>query len=296
MDRLDTMQAFTRIVERRSFTQAAQDLSISRSTLTEAIKAMEARLGVRLLQRTTRSVTPTQEGEAYYHRCLSILAQVEEADTLAADSPRGVLKVDVHGTLARHFLLPGLPAFLEANPELDIVLSEGDRLVDLVGEGVDCVLRVGILQDSDMVARQVALLDEVTVASPDYLARHGTPQSPAALAGHVIVGFHSSRVGHTLPLELMEEGEAHYVVLPAHVTVTGADTYRAAALQGLGIAQLPRYHVAQALSEGRLVELLPDTPPAGSPVSLLYPSNRQLSPRVRVFMDWVAAVFEEHEP
>lgn len=294
MDRLDTMHAFTRIVERRSFTHAAQDLSVSRSTLTEAIKALEARLGVRLLQRTTRSVHPTRDGDAYYHQCVSILAQVEQAEGALGDAkPQGKLRVDVHGTLARHFIMPQLPVFLDAYPGLDIHMSEGDRLVDLVGEGIDCALRVGNPQDSDMHARLITTLDEVTVASPNYLAKHGTPHSLAELGGHTMVGFHSSRAGQALPLEFTDRDKIEYVTLPANVTTSAAESYYAAARLGLGIIQVPRYHAEDDLQTGRLIEVLPTNPPTGSPVSILYPSNRQLSPRVRVFIDWVVGVFNE---
>ena len=284
MDRLDTMHAFTRIVERRSFTHAAQDLSISRSTLTEAIKTLEARLGVRLLQRTTRSVHPTRDGDAYYHRCLSILAQVEEAEgALVNAKPKGVLRVDVHGTLARHFILPKLPAFLNTYPALELHMSEGDRLVDLVGEGIDCALRVGMPQDSDMHSRRITTLDEVTVASPGYLAKYGMLHSVAELGGHTMVGFHSSRAGQTLPLEFTNGGKVEYVTLPANVTTSAAESYYAAARLGLGIIQVPRYHAEDDLRTGQLIEVLPSSPPTGSPVSILYPSNPVILPRASIY-------------
>jgi DNA-binding transcriptional LysR family regulator len=199
--------------------------------------------------------------------------------------------VDVHGTLARHFLLPALPAFLAEYPDLKLHLGEGDRLVDLVREGVDCVLRVGDLRDSAMVGRRIAMLREVTCASPAYLARHGTPASLEELAGHVAVGFVSSATGTTIPLEFMVDGAPRNLTLPATVTVTGAETYVAAARLGLGLIQVPRYHVERELESGALVELLPATPPSPTPVSLLYPRSRQLSPRVRVFIDWLTREF-----
>ena len=292
MDRLDVMRLFTRIVERHSFTAAAQDMEIPRSTATQAIKQLEARLGARLLQRTTRHVRPTLDGEAYYRRCVAILGEVEDADAAFSDAkPRGQLRVDVHGTLARHFVLPALPAFLAEYPDLKLHLGEGDRLVDLVREGIDCVLRVGDLQDSSMVGRRVALLEEVTCASPAYLARHGTPASVDELAGHVAVGFVSSATGVVIPLEFMIDGAPRNITIPATVTVAGAESYVAAARLGLGLIQVPRYHVEGDLAEGSLVELLTGTPPSPTPVSLLYPRSRQLSPRVRVFIDWLTREF-----
>src|SRR5271163_5282002 len=185
MDRFDAMRVFTRVVERRSFTLAAEDLGLPRSTVTDAVKQLEARLGVRLLQRTTRHVSPTLDGEAYHRRCLALIADLEDAEAAFGDAkPRGLLRVDVHGTLARHFVLPALPAFLAEYPDLQLQMSEGDRLVDLVREGIDCVLRVGDLQDGAMIGRRVAMLTEVTCASPGYLARYGVPATLADLEGH----------------------------------------------------------------------------------------------------------------
>jgi DNA-binding transcriptional LysR family regulator len=288
MDRLEVMRLFTRIVERQSFTQAAQDLELPRSTATQAIKELEKRLGVRLLQRTTRHVRSTLDGEAFYKRCVAILGEVEDAEAVFSNAkPRGLLRVDVHGTLARHFVLPALPAFLAEFPDLQLHLGEGDRLVDLVREGVDCVLRVGDLKDSAMVARRVALLEEVTCASPDYLARYGMPATVDDLEGHCAIGFMSSATGTTLPLEFLINGEPRNVVLPAMLTVAAAETYVAAARLGLGLIQVPRYHIAADLEAGTLVKVLAEYPPAPTPVSLLYPHSRQLSPRVRVFIDWL---------
>ena len=288
MDRLDVMRLFTRIVERQSFTLAAQDLELPRSTATQAIKALEQRLGARLLQRTTRHVRATLDGEAYYRRCVAILGEVEDADAAFSDAkPRGLLRVDVHGTLARHFVLPALPAFLAEYPDLQLHIGEGDRLVDLVREGIDCVLRVGDLKDSAMVGRRVALLEEVTCASPEYLTRHGVPAGVDQLEGHRAIGFMSSATGTTLPLEFTINGSLRHVALPATVTVAAAETYVATAKLGLGLIQVPRYHVDADLAAGSLVEVLPDFPPSPTPVSLLYPHSRQLSPRVRVFIDWM---------
>ena len=296
MDRLEVMRLFTRIVERHSFTLAAQDLELPRSTATQAIKELEARLGVRLLQRTTRHVRSTLDGEAYYRRCIDILGEIEEAEGAFKDAkPRGLLRVDVHGTLARHFLLPALPDFLAQYPDLQLHLSEGDRLVDLVREGIDCVLRVGDLQDSAMIGRRVALLPEVTCASPAYLARHGMPASIDELDGHLAIGFLSSATGATLPLEFTVDGALRNVILPATLCVAAAESYIAAARLGLGLIQAPRYHLAADLRAGTLVEVLPQWPPSSTPVSLLYPHRRQLSPRVRVFIDWIAREFARHE-
>jgi DNA-binding transcriptional LysR family regulator len=286
------MRIFSRVVERRSFTLAAEDTGVPRSTVTDAVKQLEARLGVRLLQRTTRQVSPTLDGFAYYQRCLSILADIEEAEgAFAGAKPKGLLRVDVHGTLARHFMLPGLPAFLETFPDIEFYMSEGDRLVDLVREGIDCVLRAGVPPASDMVARRVAMLKEITLASPSYLKRHGMPSHPEALHGHKIVGFHSTATGGLLPLEFIVDGAVRNIALPAAVSVNAAESYLCAARLGLGLIQIPRYHAEEDLAAGTLVQVLPAFPLTETPVSVLYPRNRQLSPRVRVFIDWLARIF-----
>jgi len=294
VDRFEAMRLFVRIVERRSFTQAAADLDLPRSTATEAVQQLEARLGARLLQRTTRQVSPTLDGEAYYRRCLRLLDDLDDAESAFRQrTPRGLLRVDVQGALARRFVLPGLPDFLAAYPGLKIQLTEGDRLVDLVREGVDCVLRMGDLADSAMVARRVALLPEVTCAAPAYLARFGTPHAPDDLAGHRMVGFLQAASGRPYPLEVTEGGKVRAVPVAADVTVNSAENTVALGLLGLGLIQVPRYRVEDCLADGRLVEVLADYPPTPTPVSLLYPRSRQLSPRVRVFIDWAARRFSD---
>ena len=292
MDRFDGMRVFTRVVERRSFTLAAEDLGLPRSTVTDAVKQLEARLGVRLLERTTRQVNPTLDGEAHYRRCLTLIADLEEAEAaFGGAKPKGLLRVDVHGTLARHFVMPLLPDFLAEYPGIELYMSEGDRLVDLIREGIDCVLRVGDLGDSDMIARRVAMLEEVTCAAPAYIDRYGQPKSVADLDGHLMVGFHSSGSGALLPLEFTVDGMLREMTLRATVSVNGAESLVAAARLGLGLIQVPRYHIEHDLKRGTLAVVLPDWPPSPTPVSLLYPRNRQLSPRVRVFIDWMTRAF-----
>ncbi|SMF47269.1 DNA-binding transcriptional regulator, LysR family [Xaviernesmea oryzae] len=295
MDRFDAMHVFTRVVDRRSFTLAAEDTGLPRSTVSDAVKELEARLGVRLLLRTTRHVSPTLDGEAYYQRCLSILADIEDAEgAFAGVKPKGLLRVDVHGTLARHFVLPNLPSFLETYPEIEFYMSEGDRLVDLVREGIDCVLRVGTLQDSDLIARRVAMLDEVTLASPTYIEKFGLPGHPEKLDGHRMVGFRATGSTVALPLEFTVNGTVRNIAIPATVTVNAAESYIATARLGLGLIQIPRYHATNDLAAGTLVEVLSAFPPTRTPVSLLYPRNRQLSPRVRVFIDWLVKIFADN--
>src|ERR1700716_4219717 len=254
MDRFDAMRVFTRVVERRSFTLAAEDLDLPRSTVTDAIKQLEARLGVRLLERTTRQVNPTLDGEAYHRRCLSLIADLEEAEAaFGGAKPKGLLRVDVHGRLARHFVMPRLPDFLAEYPAIELYISEGDRLVDLIREGIDCVLGGGDVQDSDMIARRVAMLEEITCAGPAYIDRFGQPASVDALDGHIMIGFHSSGAGALLPLEFVVDGTVREVKLRTTVSVNGAESLVAAARLGLGLIQVPRYHVEGDLKRGTAV-------------------------------------------
>lgn len=292
MDRLDAMRLFTRVVDRRSFTQAAHDLDLPRSTATQVIQQLETRLGVRLLQRTTRTVRPTLDGEAYYRRCLAILDDIEDAEgAFLGAVPRGMLRIEVQGTIARHFLLPGIPHFLDQHPGIEISMSESDRWVDIVREGVDCVLRYGALPDSDLVARTVTMLDRITVAAPAYLARHGTPETPADLARHQAVSLRSLTTGALTPFEFVHPHGVERIEVASPFSVTGTESYRDAVLLGLGLAQMPVFHIERDLAEGRLVRVLAEHPLPSAPISILYPRSRQLSPRVRLFIDWAVQRF-----
>lgn len=293
MDRFEEMRVFVRIAERQSFTRAADDLQIPRATVTTLMKRMEQRLGARLLERTTRTVRLTPDGEAYYGRCVRLIADMEEAEGSFSNlAPKGLLRVNLQGTLARYFIVPALPAFLARFPDIELMIGEDDRYVDLVREGIDCVLRAGNLQDSSMVGRRVALLPQVTVASPAYLAAYGEPADPAALSTHRAVNYVSSATGKPVPLEFSVDGREVAMVLPSAVSVSGVELYTGSALAGLGIVQVPQYRVADELAAGRLRIILADFPPPPMTVSVLYPQNRQLSSRVRVFAQWLREIFD----
>jgi LysR family transcriptional regulator, regulator for bpeEF and oprC len=295
VDRFSSLQLFTRIVELGSFSRAAAALEIPRATATHALKELEARLGTRLLDRTTRSVRPTLDGQAFYERCVHVLSELEDAESSlrhVASNPRGVLRVDMHGAHATRIVLPRIDQFRSRYPGVDLVVSSGDRLVDLVREGVDCVLRAGNPRDSSLVARRLALMPQVVCASPEYLAAFGTPRHPDELTAHQIVKFFSSgSVDNTL--ELLIDGQARELALEGWMSVSDAENYVICALRGCGLIQLPRFHIEDELREGRLVEVLSDWPRPDVPLSALYPYHRQLSPRVRVFIDWLTQLYEE---
>ncbi|MHA4965171.1 LysR family transcriptional regulator [Pseudomonas extremorientalis] len=293
MDQVKAMKVFVRIYERSSFTLAADDLNLPRATLTHTLNQFEAWLGTRLLERSTRRVRPTLDGEAYYQRCLQLLAQLEEAElAFRSVAPKGRLRVDLHGTLAKYFVVPALPQFMARYPEIELSISEADRFVDLIAEGVDCVLRAGALGDSALIGRRVANLRQVTCASPAYLRKYGEPKSLAELSEHRAVNYVSRTTAKLFPFEFMVDGELQEVSIQGALSVFGAEIYSASAVAGLGIIQCPHYRMAELIEQGVMHEILPDTPPPSMPVSVLYPQNRHLSPRVRVFVDWLAEVFE----
>jgi DNA-binding transcriptional LysR family regulator len=297
MDRLQAMRVFTRIVEMGSFSRAADDLSLPRATLTHTIKRLEEHVGAHLLQRTTRQVRPTRDGEVYYNHCVRLLADLDavEADFReAAAVPKGRLRIDLASSLARLVLIPALPEFLARYPKIELDIGTSDRFIDLVREGVDCVLRAGDLPDSTMVGRRVANLSQATVASVAYVQRHGMPQTLADLQnGHVAVDWASPTTRRTSPLEFMVGKRMREVTLPAPIVVSGTEAYLACCEAGLGIAQFPRYRVDEALASGTLIELLPAMPPPSFPISVLYQSQRQLPLRLRVFIDWIVEVMGE---
>lgn len=296
MDRFDSFRLFSRIVELGSFTRAAGALGIPRATATHAMKELEARLGARLLERTTRQVRPTLDGQAFYERCVQLLADLDDAESslrTIATNPRGTLRLDLHGTHATRIVLPRIDEFRSHYPQIDLVISSGDRLVDLVREGVDCVVRAGMPKDSSLVARRLAVMPEVVCASPEYLQYFGTPQHPDDLSSHQVVGFFASGHDRRYPFELIVDGQAREFELGGWVAVNDAESYVTCALRGCGLIQLPKFHVEDELRTGQLVEVLGSWSSAGLPVSAMYPLHRQLSPRVRVFIDWVAKLYED---
>jgi DNA-binding transcriptional LysR family regulator len=286
------MRVFVRIVERGSFAQAARDLLLPRPTVTHIIQRLEADLGVRLLERTTRSVRPTLDGDAYHDRCVRLLADLEEMESVFRDvQPRGPLRVDMQGTMARFFVLPALPEFMRRYPDITLRLSEGDRMVDLIAEGVDCVLRAGDLSDSSLVGRKLGTFEQVTCASPGYFAMAGVPKSLSDLKQHKIVGYAASESGQAYPLEFIVNGKLTEIPVAFDLLVSGAEVYTASGVAGLGLIQVPRYRIAHQIDAGLLRVVLEDFPPPDMAASILYPQNRQMSPRVRVFVEWLTNLF-----
>lgn len=293
MDRFETMRLFVRIVERGNFAGAARDLGFPRATVTRAIQELEGHLGTRLLERTTRAVRPTDDGTIYYGRCIQLLADLDEIESgFRPSEPKGPLCVDMQGTLARFFVLPALSEFLRQHPAIELRLSETDRMVDLIEEGIDCVLRAGVLPDSSLVGRKVAESQQATLASPGYLDRFGVPSALDDLTGHRMVAYAASASGQPYALDFMVDGATREILLPFDVTVRGAELYTAAGVAGFGLIQVPRYRVQHQIDAGALVPVLEPFSPPPMPISVLHPGHRTVSPRTRVFADWLAALFE----
>ncbi|MBD9430343.1 LysR family transcriptional regulator [Achromobacter sp. ACM03] len=294
MDRIDLFRVYARVVECANFSRAADTLGLPRSTVSAAVQELEGRLGARLLNRTTRQVAPTQEGAAFYERCLRLVADMEEAENLFRHSsvgPSGMLRVDVPGRVGRLIVAPALPSFLAAYPQIDVTLGVTDRAVNLIEEGVDCVLRVGVLPDSGLVARPIGMLGLINVASPAYLARHGVPLTPDDLeAGHACVNYASPSTGRLALWEWLDGGVSRTAPLRGRVTVNSAEAYIASCVAGLGLIQIPAYDVQPQIAAGELVEVMPDHRPAPMPMTLLYPQRRSPSRRVQVFADWLEAL------
>lgn len=296
MDRIDLFRIFVRVVEVASFTRAADTLGMPRSSVSAAVAELEGRIGVRLLHRTTRKVAPTQDGAAFYERCLRVIADVEETEALfrqGKTKPSGKLRVDVPGRIGRLIIAPALGGFLDEYPEIDISLGVTDRAVDLVEERVDCVVRVGPLSDSGLIARTLGTLSLINVASPAYLARHGTPQAPEDLASHWAIHYASPSSARVEPWEWMEGDTPKTLHVPGRVTVNNAEACIACCLAGLGLIQIPAYDVRDALRAGTLVEVMPGHRAAPLPMTLLYPHRQHLSRRVQVFADWVERLLKQ---
>lgn len=295
MDRIDLFRIFTRVVECASFTRAADQLGMPRSSVSAAVVDLERRLGTRLLHRTTRKVAVTEDGAAFYQRCLRLIADVEETERLFEPSaqPSGKLRIDVPGRIGRLVIAPALPAFLARYPDIDLHLGATDRMVDLVEENVDCALRVGPLTDSGLIARPIGQLTLINAASPDYIARHGTPVTPTDLRSHAAVHYASPSSGRVESWDYVEGGEVRSVAMTGRVTVNNAEAYIACCLAGLGLIQIPVYDVRHHLDAGELVEVLPRHRAPPLPMTLLYPHRQHLSRRLQVFADWLATLLTD---
>jgi LysR family transcriptional regulator, regulator for bpeEF and oprC len=298
MDQLAAMRAFVRVVEAGTFTRAASLLGTPKPTVTKLIQALEAHLRTKLLNRTTRRVTVTPDGAAYFERAVALLADLDELDgnmTLSQASPKGRLRVDVGASLALLVIIPALPDFHARYPDIQLELGVTDRPVDLIGENVDCVVRGGQLRDQSLIARRIAELPFITCAAPSYLARFGEPRHPTELdSEHYVVSYFHPRTGGAYPLHFVRNEEIEVKGRYA-LSVNDGNAYVAAALVGLGVIQAPAFMVHEHLDAGRLIPVLSEWTTDPSPLHVVYAPNRHLSNKLRVFVDWIADVFAGHE-
>jgi LysR family transcriptional regulator, regulator for bpeEF and oprC len=296
MDQILSMRVFTRVVEAGTFTKAAESLSLPKGTVTKQIQHLEGRLRVKLLNRTTRRVTVTPDGAAYYERTIRLLNDLDDIEasmTNAQANPSGRLRVDVGSSVASLVIIPALPTFYQRFPDIQLDLGVSDRPVDLISENVDCVIRGGELIEQSLVARRIGNLQFVTVASPEYLKRHGTPAHPNELEDgkHTTINYFSARTGRHFSHEFVKGNET--IELPGRykLSVNESTAHMAAALAGLGVTQSTMFMAAPHLANGALVQVLPDWTRPALPIHVVYPPNRHLSAKVRAFVDWAAELF-----
>lgn len=298
MDKIKAMQTFVRIVEANSFSKAAETLNLPRAALTATLQKLEAYLGTQLLQRTTRRLSLTPDGAEYFSQCLAILGAIDTAELAFrgpdANKPRGMLRVNLPGTVGRTLVMPYLGQFHAAHPAVQLHLSLTDRLVDLTEEGIDCALRVGQLQDSAFIGRRVGNMRFITCASPAYLERHGRPQTLADLARHRGVMHFSGRTGRAFDWDFVQNGEVVRVQMTGMVAVNDAEANLACVLQGMGLGQLALYQARAHLASGALMPVLEDCPPTAMPMSLLAPQGRLAVPKVQAFAAWLTALLAQN--
>lgn len=297
MDKLQAMEVFVQVVDTGSFTRAAENMQLPKATVSTLIRNLESELDVKLLNRTTRQIGVTTDGAAYYERCLSILADVREAEDALSKSrlsPGGRLRVDVATGLGRHLIIPALPLFFERYPDINLEIGCSDRTVDLIEEGVDCAIRGGALPDSTLIARRLGNLHFVTCAAPSYLSRHGRPEHPHELSRHRCINYFSAKTGKIFEWDFAMGDQRIQVPVPGKIAVNDSDAYVAAALAGLGIAQMPSFMLRPYVESGQMELVLSDWCIDALPLHIVYPQNRHLSAKVRVFVEWVAALFADH--
>lgn len=295
MDQIQSIRVFARVVEAGTFTKAAESLDLPKGTVTKLVQHLESRLKVKLLNRTTRRVTVTPDGAAYYERTARVLNDLDDIEASMANAqakPSGRLRVDVGTSVAREIIIPALADFYRRFPDIQLDLGVTDRSVDLLADNVDCVIRGGELLDQSLVARRVANVPLITVASPAYLKAHGTPTHPEQLEQeHTTVNYFSTRNGRPFPNEFEKDGQMLEISGRYRLSVNESNAMTAAVLAGLGVAQIGAFTAAPLIERGELVQVLGEWTCESIPLYVVYPPNRHLSAKVRAFVEWVAELF-----
>lgn len=288
---MESLRVFCRVVELNSFSRAADQLEMSNASITNHVASLESHFGVRLLNRTTRKLSLTDDGRSCYESAQRLLGEMKELEEIlqgAKQKPTGMLRVDVPTAIGRIYIAPALSRFTAKYPEMSIMMNVTDRVVDAVEERVDVVIRLGKLKDSNMVARTIHQPRFVCCATPDFLARHGTPKTPDDLAHYPCLGFIQPNTGQLVPWTFAQGDQQITYTPKATISINHADSLIHTALSGAGIIQLLSLSLNPPIAAGLLKPILEDWSTAGPPVSVMYPQNRHLSPKVRVFVDFVA--------
>lgn len=297
MDQLSAMRAFIRVVETGNFTRAADTLAMPKATITNLIQGLEAHLRTKLLNRTTRRVMVTTDGALYYERASQIVSELEELDGSLSNSqslPSGRLRVEMAGAFADTIVVPALCDFYLKYPDIRIDLGVSDRTVDYLAENVDCALRAGTLADQSLIARRVSEIEMVTCASPRYIEKFGMPAHPQELeSSHYGISYFRAQTGRTIPFEFKNGNEAIEINPRYLVSVNDGRTFMSALTTGLGVGQTLRFMARSALARGELVQVLPEWKRDPLPLYVVYPPNRHLSNKVRVFVDWMVKLLAD---
>ncbi|HCA5260739.1 TPA: LysR family transcriptional regulator [Acinetobacter baumannii] len=296
MDRLQAMETFVRVIEAGSFKQAADTLNVLPSTVTRNIKELESHLGTRLLNRTTRSISATDAGLRFYDSCKAILHELQEAEAQVsqkAEALHGTIKIGTTSSLARHCLIPALPVFTRRHPRIELELHLSDSTADVVRQGLDCVIRTGILRSSQLVARRIGRFHWIICGAPNYIAQHGTPDNLQALQQHIAVGYLGGHAGRLAHWNFQDGAQTTAIAMQESLRVDDTDAYVEAGIAGLGLIRVASYMVRDHLAAGRLIRVLEDIETEPEPISVIYPHSRHLSPAVRAFMDWSSEVMAQ---
>lgn len=296
MDKLDAMNAFAKVVSHGSYAEAARALGLTRSAVSKAVMELEQLLGARLLDRTTRRVSPTEAGLSYYERCIDILGRVEETELQVSrlhDEPRGVLKINAPMSFGMLYLGDAIAAFMRDYPDLKVEMMLTDRFIDPLEEGVDVTIRIAELADSSLIARKLAPTRRVVVASPAYLAAHGTPTTPEELSDHRWLGYSATTSLQRWSFA-RSDGTVGTIALKMVLCSNNGHVLRSAAIAGEGITELPTFLVGCDIAEGRLAVIMQDYRRGESGIHALYTPNRFLAAKTRLLIDFLAARFGPH--
>lgn len=294
MDRIQAMKIFLRVVEANSFVRAAESLSLPASSVTGMVKALEQHLQVRLLNRTTRNLSLTPEGENYLLRCQEIIDLIEHTErslTSAKQAPQGRLRVDMPSGIAHAVVLPQLRDFQHRYPNIYLNIGVNDRQIDLIQDGVDCVIRTGALEDSALVARRIGQLQWVTCAAPTYLARFGTPTQLEDLTRHQSIHYFSNTARHAGDFHFLNNNASVTLTLDGAIATNETELYIKLCRDGFGLAQMAEVLIADRLQSAELVEVLAEFRPATVPISLVYPHQKFISPTLHAFTNWITGLF-----